>query len=426
VRRAAGVLAGAVALAACAGWGVLIHRNHVFPYRLLRSAYQRLRPAAPPRRFHLGRRGEAASAEALDQLARLPYLQGYRPATGAAGVSSYDPALAQDGWNLMTSGDAPVAALMDMDGTVRASWTAEAGKVFPGLALSGDDVERDRFFRCARLTGDGGIVAMFDQIGLVRLDASSKVVWAYRRRVHHDVVLEAGGGLWVLSHERRSAADLGRDGEIWEDFLDQLSPDGRFVRKISLFEALRRSSYAPLLALAPAVGDIFHTNSIQVLDGSLAARSPHFQRGNILISMHSIDTIAILDPDAGRIVWALSGQFRSQHTAQLLPSGRILLFDNLGLMRAASRALELDPFTQEIAWSYGGEPGQELLSETNGMAIRLSGGNTLIVESIFGRALEVTPEGRVVWQFLSPKRTGKSNELVATLYQLERVPREKH
>jgi hypothetical protein len=424
LRRIVWALALVFGVAACAAWGFFVHRDHLFPYHLLRRAYERLSPASLPHRFHLGRRGQAGTPDAIDQLVRLPYLQAYRPATEKAGVRSYDRALAQDGLNFFTSGHAPVATLMDMNGTVVKSWAADPGKAFPGFTLSREDVGLDKFFRCARLTSDGGIVAMFDQIGLVRLDANSRLVWTYPRKVHHDLFLEPAGGLWVISREKRPAPDLSRVGEIWEDFVEELSPDGRPLRKVSLLEAFRRSAYAPLLTRISPETDIFHTNSLQVFDGSLAARSPLFRRGNILLSVRHLDALAILDPDAGKIVWALSGQWRAQHSACLLPSGRILLFDNLGTMRAASRVLEVDPFTQQIVWSFGGRLGEELLSETYGFVRRLSGGNTLVVESNFGRALEVTPDDRVVWEFVNPNRAGKAQELIALIVQMERVPRD--
>ena len=39
-----------------------------------------------------------------------------------------------------------------------------------------------------------------------------------------------------------------------------------------------------------------------------------------------------------------------------------------------------------------------------GSSARLSNGNTLITESLRGRAFEVTPEGEVVWRWVSPYR----------------------
>jgi hypothetical protein len=425
MRRAGGLLLGVVGLVAFASWGVFVHRNHVFPYRLLRRAYERLRPARPPHRFRVARRGETGSPEAVDQLARLPYLQGYRPAGAEVGVRVFDRSLAVDGLNLVTSGDAPVVTLMDMDATVVRTWTIDVGRIFPGLALSGDDVERDRFVRYAKLLPGGDLLALIDQIGLVRLDGAGQTVWAYRRRVHHWVTATEDGHVWVLSRQRRPAADLGREGEVWEDFVEELSPDGKPLRRISLLEALRHSTYAPLLTRPPEEIDIFHTNSLQILDGTLSERLPAFRKGNLLVSLHTPDILAVLDPDAKTIVWALTGQWRAQHSVELLPTGRILLFDNLGTMRAASRVLEVDPFTQQVVWSFAGRPGEGLLSETNGEVQRLPGGNTLVVESNFGRALEVTPDGRVAWEWVNPKRAGKKKELVATLYHLERVPRKR-
>lgn len=299
------ILRGLAVLAlggACALYGFLIHRNRIFPYRLLRQAYERLVPARLPHRYHPARGGDVGSPEAIDQLARLPYLQGYRPAGGEAGVRIYDRTLAVDGVNLVTSGHAPVVTLMSMDGSVVKSWSVDMGKIFPGLSLTGSDVERDRFVRYAMLQPDGGILAVIDQIGLVRLDAAGRLVWAYRQRVHHWVTVADNGDLWALSRQRRSAADLGREGDIWEDFVEELSPDGRPIRRISLFEALQRSPYAPLLTRLPVQDDIFHTNSLQVLDGTLAERSTAFRKGNVLVSLHTPDIVAILDPDAKTIV----------------------------------------------------------------------------------------------------------------------------
>jgi Arylsulfotransferase (ASST) len=170
-------------------------------------------------------------------------------------------------------------------------------------------------------------------------------------------------------------------------------------------------------------GDLFHTNSIQVFDGSLAARSPHFREGNILVSIHALGIVAILDPREERIVWALSGQWRAQHGPRLLENGRILMFDNFGTMRVGeSRALEVDPFTQEIVWRYGEGKGEGFSSPTSGLVQRLPNGDTLIVSSNQGRAIEVTPGKDVVWEYRNPFRSGEKNELVATLHQLERLP----
>jgi hypothetical protein len=83
--------------------------------------------------------------------------------------------------------------------------------------------------------------------------------------------------------------------------------------------------------------------------------------------------------------------------------------------------LEVDPFTQEIVWRYGDGEKERIFSESHGAAQRLGNGDTLIVESNNGRAIEVTPQGEVVWEYVNPYRAGAKKELVATLLQVERL-----
>ena len=416
---------------ASAGYGFLVRSRHVFPYRLIRRASHALHISGRPKPVrHTApvAADTAASPEAIRRLANLPYLNGYRAADGGGAIRIHDRALAEDGLNFFTSGHTLEATLMDMDGTVVRTWTADPVKAFPRFA----EMKRWRhppLLRDAELLADGGIAGIFDEVGIVRLDADSRVIWTWPGRVHHDLFVSETGTFWVLLNERRVVPGLGREDPVLEDFVAEISAQGRLLRRISLVESFQRSDYAPMLARIPADKEnIFHTNSVTVLDGSLASRSAAFRRGNLLVSIRNLNTIAVVSPDAGRVVWALSGQWYRQHCARLLPTGHLLLFDNLGAMRPASRALELEPFTQEILWSYGGRPGEALLSATVGYVQRLRGGNTLITESTSGRVVEVTPNNRVVWEFVNPDRirgrVEPQKEIVPVVYFMQRVGRD--
>jgi outer membrane protein assembly factor BamB len=168
--------------------------------------------------------------------------------------------------------------------------------------------------------------------------------------------------------------------------------------------------------------DLLHTNTIEILDGRLAAQCPAFRAGNLLISVLELDTVAVLDPDRGEIVWALTGPWRKQHQPTVVGRGSLLVFDNLGAGPDRSRVLEIDPFTQEVLWRYGGDRATDFFSKTLGTAQRLPNGNTLITESENGRAFEVTPDGSVVWELVSPHRAGEHDELVAVLFEVVRLP----
>jgi hypothetical protein len=52
----------------------------------------------------------------------------------------------------------------------------------------------------------------------------------------------------------------------------------------------------------------------------------------------------------------------------------------------------------------------------------LPNGNTLITESDRGRAFEITRSGRVVWEYYNPARAGERKELIATLFEVVRIP----
>jgi hypothetical protein len=141
----------------------------------------------------------------------------------------------------------------------------------------------------------------------------------------------------------------------------------------------------------------------------------------VLISMRTIDVIAILDMQTRRVDWAMTGMWIGQHDPTLLDNGHLLVFDNLGL-DTGSRVLEFDPFTQEIAWSYHGDAEHPFFSKFCGTNRRLPNGDVLVTETESGRAFEVTRDGRIVWEFFNPFRAGEHSELIAVIFDLVRLP----
>lgn len=367
--------------------------------------------------------GPWKAPEAAEALMTMPYLQGYRSAAGRAGaVRAFVPEAVQPGLNLYTSGHASEAILMDADGAVLHRWGYPLERLHPEYYEEGaersDQIRKLEYFRRARLLPSGELLAIFEGLGLIKLSPTSKLVWSYRGGAHHDLDLAPDGSIWVLDREGKLLPRIDPDNGVLEDFITVLSPDGTPRRKISILEAFERSDYAPLLERIPDRADILHTNTLEILDGRLAGRDPAFRAGNVLLSVLELDTVAVLDPDTETIVWALTGLWRKQHQPTIVGDGRMLVFDNRGPGEDRSRVLELDPFTQRISWRYE----EDLFSKTLGSCQRLANGNTLITESENGRALEVAPDGRIVWEFRTPHRAGEEGELVAALFEMERLP----
>ena len=87
----------------------------------------------------------------------------------------------------------------------------------------------------------------------------------------------------------------------------------------------------------------------------------------------------------------------------------------------AAAVLEFDPLDGVVHWDYTGSDATPLYSSVCGSVQRLPNGNTLITESLSGRAFEVTREGDVVWRWTSPYRVGPNGEGVAVLMELIRI-----
>lgn len=366
-------------------------------------------------------RPSAALAEAAAQVQAIPYLGGYHAPSDLYGVVTFDRSRAFPGLNLYTSGHAPEAILMTLDGRELRRWHRSIADVWPDLALD-PQVRKTDFWRRAWLYPNGDLLAIFDGHGLVKLDRTSRVLWAARGGYHHDLQVAADGSIYVLDRDGKLIPRIHPTLGVLEDFITILAPNGKRRDRISLLEAFEQSPFASFLKGMPDHGDIFHTNTLEILDGRLAARLPAFKAGNILVSVLQLNTLAVVDPGTRRVVWALRGPWRKQHQPTVLDNGHLLLFDNVGLDRDHSRVLEIDPANGAILWQYGGTATQELSSHTLGTAQRLANGNTLITESENGRAIEVSPSGEIVWEFRSPYRAGEHRELVAVVFEMLRIP----
>lgn len=358
----------------------------------------------------------------IERLEAIGYAGGSRPPTSERTITAYDRSRTRSGVNFYTSGHAPVAILMDMEGKPLHRWSLEFDQVW-----SVDEVpKRDRHafhsWRRARLLPNGNVLAIFEGIGLIEVDRASRLQWARRNGAHHDLDVTADGLIYVLTREAHIVSWVNENEPILEDFIVILDSSGEELRRVSLLDALENSEYRELWrGRSKSYGDLFHTNSLVLLDGSGAERNAAFRAGNVLVSMRTLDAIAVVDLEVEKVVWALRGDFRQQHDPKVITNGNLLLFDNRGL-DDASRVLELDVTDGSVVWQYSGDDATPLYSEACGTAERLLGGNTLITESDQGRAFEVDPDGRILWEFYSPHRAGSKRQFVATLFDVVRLP----
>ena len=167
------------------------------------------------------------------------------------------------------------------------------------------------------------------------------------------------------------------------------------VKRVSLFEAFYRSEYASFLMQREGSRDIFHANSVYIVESE--AEESATTAGEILISLWNLNALVSVDLVEERVSWMLTGKRRGQHQAQLLSNGNILLLDNLGGNRKApfklnqSEVLELNPLSQEIVWRYTESGESPFFTPWLGYVQRLENGNTWVPRESVGTA----------WSFLS-------------------------
>jgi hypothetical protein len=355
---------------------------------------------------------------ALGLLDELGYSAGGAAAPRESGVVRWDRERSAAGLNLYCSGHGAEAILMDMSGEVLHRWAHP----YEDLPAAPPPAERYQgAWRRLHLFDDGSLLAIHEGLALVKVDRDSRRIWHRLNQAHHDLDVTSDGHVWVLTRKRLDEPALSRKASIEEDWIEELDAEGRPLRRLSIVRALWNSAWSSLLTeRADAGGDLLHANTLEVLREEPRVPHPAFRPGRILISLREIDAVALIDMDAGVVVWLQAGPWNRQHQPTVLENGHLLVFDNMG-WHGYSRLLEFDVPSREIVWQYAAENPVEFFSIFSGSAQRLPGGNTLASLSFAGRAVEVTPAGEVVWEFVSPHRAGEEDELVAVLYDVQRL-----
>jgi hypothetical protein len=353
-------------------------------------------------------------AREIDRLKSLGYLGGVAAGPPGRGVVVHEPDLAYQGLNLYNAGHAPEATLIGMDGEVLHQWRLPYEEAFPD---PGPDAmpPNSAHWRRVYPYPNGDLLAIFEGRALIKIDVDSNLLWAVENGAHHEVTVAGNGEIWVLTRTAHMVPEVNADHPILEDFITVLDSDGNERRSTSVLDAVRLSDFPRLLRSSPMRGDILHTNTLRLLEGT-DPDLPVFRAGHVLTSFRKIDASAVIDVETNRVVWALPGMTRGQHDPRLLANGNLLIFDNQRAPDPGSRVIEVDPQTREIVWQYPRE-GIGPYSKCCGTAQRLANGNTLITYTGPGRAIEVTPEGEIVWEFENPHRFGADDETMAELME---------
>ncbi len=130
----------------------------------------------------------------------------WRPArTDRRGVTVYDPAKAQNGLTLYTSGHDQKARLIDMHGQVVREWGIPFSQIWDKTAaVKAPQPDSHVYIEKTHLYPNGDLLALYVAVGdtpwgygLVKFDKDSNVLWKYLAHVHHDLSVAADGKIYV-------------------------------------------------------------------------------------------------------------------------------------------------------------------------------------------------------------------------------------
>lgn len=327
----------------------------------------------------------------MEALKALPYTAWTEKevAESEHGVTLYDSLRAFDGYTIYSGRSH--ATLVDMRGREVHSWRNANLKEWEH----------------AEMTEGGDLYVLLQRRGIHRLDWDGALEWSVELPAHHDFAVEPDGSVLALAYDRVAIPEIGPD-PIESDRIVRVTPSGVKSDVWRLHEhrdeLLRWCSVEAVTSVSRDVpeDDWSHMNTLEMIGPGLA--HPAFRPGRVLICVRNLDFVGVVDLDTEEIVWGWGpGVLDHPHQPTLLANGNILVFDN-GFFRGWSRVVEYDPSAERIVWEYRASDLYGFFSRGRGACQKLPNGNVLITESAKGRVFEVTPEGRVVWNFLNPSR----------------------
>jgi len=328
-----------------------------------------------------------------------------------AGLRIYKPEKCFNGYTLFAHRNLKIESvanaylpvyLIDMNGSIVHEWIVEEDTI------------------SASLKPDGTLVYI-NGSSLVEVDPESNTIAAFEGMIDHAFQVLPGGKYLISRQEsgnpNTGTPELPRIEIIKPPENISWSWDGE-----AHIQELERVAVTKITFK----GWWANNNACEVLDDTpAAAGNSAFRKGNILFGLSALNIIGVLDYPSGNILWAWPCAeviVEGHHSTTMLPNGNILIFDN-GIHQRWSRVIELNPVTECMEWEYHAEPKESFFSKTMSSAQRLPNGNTLICEAEKNRIFEITPEGEIVWDFISDFNTKTGCDLIyrATRYSPEYI-----
>jgi hypothetical protein len=393
------------------GYGVTVGKYKVFPYQifpLAKKGYVELKTQAL-RIGNLSNRSEKQLPWYYRRVAK-PYLPPIRN-TGKG----------FKGLNLVTRVAAGLelsAEIIDMDGRKLHSWNIDWFRIWPDAKhLAENQVPKSKpgtHINGVIVLENGDLIFNFERCGLVRLDRDSNVVWRLPYRTHHSLHMNDDGNLWVCGQKTQTESNSRFPHRVppFEEYtLLEVTQAGKILEEWSVAELLDENGLGGLLYLGSlknestkVSGDLLHLNDVEPFPINM--EKDFFEQGDIMVSLRNINTVFVFNRQSRKIKFICTGWFVRQHDPDFIDGNRFSVFENNTLspeveQNRQSRIVIVSARTQTSSVFFEGSPSAPFYTSILGKHQWLPNGNLLITEGRQGRAFEINPRGKIVWEYVN-------------------------
>jgi hypothetical protein len=272
------------------------------------------------------------------------------------------------------------------------------------------------------LMPDGSIIFSTGEGPLVRLNRCSNVEWVIDRHFHHSIHMGPNGNLFVpiiadlnTSYKALYGPDT-HNFPLRDDGFAEVSPSGKILNEWSITQILIQNGYGGLLlGVAPYEVNRIHLNDAE----PILAGDQYVEKGDVVLSMRHLSSIALFRPSTGKIIWLHTGPWLNQHDIDYRGDGKFVVFGNDSLRwnrndsQRWNRLVSLRGYSTIYQYDMSSSQASELLelkkydiySATEGRQQYLPDGSLFIESTDQAVLYLLNGDGSIAWKYVSPTHT---------------------
>ena len=250
---------------------------------------------------------------------------------------------------------------------------------------------------------------------LVEVNPAGDIVWEWRFQDHFSSAMHGNQndpGRVDINITELNLTEVNRDmahsGVIdYHAGNDQIMVTARIASEVYIIDHSTANYDNPQAGIEAARGPAGAIARRYGNPGNYGAGKPHVGKDpgdRLFFAAHGPNWVAPGLPGAGNLLVHNNGVGRSgakpeNQLESMLWSLRRLVLGNTGDYTTID---EIDADTGRIVWRFRAADPQAISSFKMGSAYRLPNGNTHVTSGQYGHLFEVTPQGEVVWEYVSP------------------------